>query len=33
MVWGLDNVGPLHPGPRAYIHLFVAINKFTVDQG
>jgi transposase InsO family protein len=28
-VWGLDIVGPLRKAPRGYIHLLVAIDKFS----
>ena len=28
-MWGLDLVGPLQKAPGDYIHLLVAINKFS----
>jgi hypothetical protein len=29
VVWGLDMVGPLKKTPGGYMHLLVAIDKFT----
>ena len=29
MVWGLDLVGPLKRAPKGYVHLLVAVDKFT----
>jgi hypothetical protein len=28
-VWGLDLVGPLQKAPEGYIHLLVAVDKFS----